>query len=104
MAAPFTTLTSVKRPCKWSPGTDTAFRVLKERFTSAPILQIPNPALQFMVKVDTAVLSQRATTDQKLHPCTYFSHRLSKAESNYDIGNLELLAVMLMLEEWRHWL
>ncbi|KAI3364204.1 hypothetical protein L3Q82_010812 [Scortum barcoo] len=30
--------------------------------------------------------------------------RLSPAERNYDIGNRELLAVKLALEEWRHWL
>lgn len=34
----------------------------------------------------------------------FFSRRLSSAERNYDIGNRELLAVMLALEEWRHWL
>ncbi len=39
-----------------------------------------------------------------MHPCAYFSHRLSPAERNYDIGNRELLAVKLTLEEWRHWL
>ncbi len=63
-----------------------------------------------MVEVDAsevgvgAVLSQRATSDDKVHPCTFFSHRLSPAERNYDIGNRELLAVKLALEEWRHWL
>ncbi len=40
----------------------------------------------------------------KLHPCAFFSHRLSPAERNYDIGNSELLAVKLALEEWLHWL
>ncbi|KAF7640754.1 hypothetical protein LDENG_00016960, partial [Lucifuga dentata] len=39
-----------------------------------------------------------------VHPCAYFSHKLSPAEENYDIGNRELLAVKLALEEWRHWL
>ncbi len=39
-----------------------------------------------------------------MHPCAYFSHRLSPSERNYDIGNRELLAVKLALEEWRHWL
>ncbi len=51
-----------------------------------------------------AVLSQQAASDQKLHPCAFFSRRLSPAERNYDIGNWELLAVKLALEEWRHWL
>ncbi len=37
------------------------------------------------------------------HPCGYFSRKLSPAERNYDIGNWELLAIKLALEEWRHW-
>lgn len=44
------------------------------------------------------------TEDQKLHPCAFFSWRLSPAERNYDIGNNKLLAVTLVLEDWRHWL
>lgn len=43
------------------------------------------------------VLSQRDPVDQKLHPCAFFSHRLTPAERNYDIGNQELLAVVLAL-------
>lgn len=61
--APLIVLTSVKRPFEWSPKA-LAFQVLKEQFTSAPILQIPDPALQFVVEVDAlnvrlgSVLSQ----------------------------------------------
>ena len=84
--------------------------ILKERFTSAPILVFPDPGRQFIVDVDAsdtgvgAVLSQRSVKDQKVQPCAFFSRKLSPAERNYDIGNRELLAVKLALEEWRHWL
>ncbi len=70
----------------------------------------PDPSRQFVVEVDAsevgvgAVLSERSSTDDKMHPCAFLSHRLSPAERNYDIGNRELLAVKLALEEWRHWL
>ena len=63
-----------------------------------------------MAEVDTsdigvgAVLSQRTSGDNKLHPCAFFSKKLSPLERNYDVGNQELLAVKLVLEEWRHWL
>lgn len=83
---------------------------LKTGFNSAPILQVSDPDLQLVVEVDAsdigvvAILSQRSASDQKLHPCAAFSHRMSPAEQNYDIGNRELLAVNLALEEWRHWL
>lgn len=50
------------------------------------------------------ILSQWGPKDRKVHPCAFFSHRLSPAERNYDIGNRELLAVRLALGELRHWL
>uniref|UniRef100_A0A3Q2Q3I6 Gypsy retrotransposon integrase-like protein 1 n=1 Tax=Fundulus heteroclitus TaxID=8078 RepID=A0A3Q2Q3I6_FUNHE len=37
-------------------------------------------------------------------PVLFFPRKLSKSEQNYDVGNRELLAVKLALEEWRHWL
>jgi hypothetical protein len=51
-----------------------------------------------------AVLSQRSGTPPKLHPCTFFSKKLSPAEQNYDVGDRELLAVVKALKSWRHWL
>ena len=110
VAGPLTALTSTKTPFQWNDGAERAFADLKRRFTSAPILTIPDSSLQFVVEVDAsesgvgAVLSQRSPKDNKLHPCCYFSHRLSSAERNYGIGDRELLAVKLALEEWRHWL
>ncbi len=100
LAAPLTALTSTKTPFRWSSAAE----------VSAPILVAPDPSRQFVVEVDAsevgvgAVLSQRTSADGKMHPCAYFYHRLSPAERNYDIGNRELLAVKLALEEWHHWL
>ena len=51
-----------------------------------------------------AILSQRSAGDSKVHPCAFYSDRLSPAEQNYDIGNKELLAEKIALEEWRQWL
>uniref|UniRef100_A0A8C1TGE2 Gypsy retrotransposon integrase-like protein 1 n=1 Tax=Cyprinus carpio TaxID=7962 RepID=A0A8C1TGE2_CYPCA len=110
LASPLTALTSPGTPFRWSDAAEAAFAKLKSRFVSAPILVAPDPTRQFVVEVDAsevgvgAVLSQRAASDDKVHPCAFFSHRLSPAERNYDIGNRELLAVKLALEEWRHWL
>lgn len=49
-------------------------------------------------------MSQRGKHDKKLHPCAFFSHQLTPTQRNYDIGNRELLAIKMALEEWRHWL
>ena len=72
--------------------------LLRPVFSTAPILIMPNPEKQFILG---AVLSQRAM-DGKVHPCAYFSRHLSSAERNYAVGDRELLALKLALEEWRH--
>ncbi|XP_055792713.1 uncharacterized protein LOC129864119 isoform X3 [Salvelinus fontinalis] len=86
VAAPLTALTSVKSCFKWSGSAQGAFDLLKKRFTSAPILVTPDVTKQFIVEVDAsevgvgAILSQRFQSDDKVHPCAYFSHRSSPSE------------------------
>ncbi|KAK3544382.1 hypothetical protein QTP86_010147 [Hemibagrus guttatus] len=76
----------------------------------APILRYPDPDLPFEVEVDAsssglgAVLSQRHGEPGKLHPCAFYSRKLTVMEVNYDVGNQELLAIKAALEEWHHWL
>ncbi|KAK3518308.1 hypothetical protein QTP86_018814, partial [Hemibagrus guttatus] len=87
-----------------------AFQRLKDCFTSAPILCHPDPDKPFVVEVDAsssglgAVLSQRHGDPGKVHPCAFYSRKLTAAEVNYDVGNRELLAIKAALDEWRNWL
>ena len=110
VAAPLHALTSAKSRFQWTPQADHSFKKLRKLFTSAPVLMQPDPQLQFVVEVDAsevgvgAVLSQRSKKDGRLHPCAFLSKKLSPAEANYDVGNRELLAIKVALEEWRHWL
>jgi len=105
VAASLTALTSTTILFRWTPEVETAFIKLKHWLFSAPVLIQPDIASQFTVEVDSseiavgAVLSQRSSPDGKLHPCAFFSRKLSPAERNYDVGNRELLAVVLALEE-----
>ncbi|KAF7648310.1 hypothetical protein LDENG_00158670, partial [Lucifuga dentata] len=54
IAAPLTALTSSKVPFKWSSAAEEAFRDLKSRFSSSPILQLPEPDHQLVVEVDAS--------------------------------------------------
>ncbi|KAI2644948.1 Transposon Tf2-6 polyprotein [Labeo rohita] len=89
----------------WSPDALQAFQGLRQHFTTAPILRHPDPQVPFVVEVDAAstgvgaVLSQRQGQPSKTFPCAFYSHKLSPAERNYDVGNRELLAIKLALEE-----
>ena len=73
---PLTRLTSTQRVFQWTEKAQEAFERLKRLFTTAPVLAHPDPARQFMVEVDasesqSAILSQRTSTDDKVHPCAF---------------------------------
>ncbi|KAI4887112.1 hypothetical protein NFI96_003142 [Prochilodus magdalenae] len=111
VAAPLTALTR-KTPgrFRWTVEAQQAFEELTRCLTTAPVLQLPDPRAPFIIEVDAsdvgvgAVLSQRSGIPNKLHPCAFYLHRLMPAERNYDVGDRELLAIKLALEEWWHWL
>ncbi|KAL0181744.1 hypothetical protein M9458_024150, partial [Cirrhinus mrigala] len=111
IAAPLTSLLKGKpAKLKWNQEAVNSFERLKTSFTSAQVLKHPDPELPFVVEVDAldcgigAVLSQRHGNPGKLHPCAFFSRKLTAAKRNYDVGNKELLSMKAALEEWRHWL
>jgi len=109
LTAPLTMLLKGKpKTMKWTPEAEEVFTFLKSAFTTAPLLHHPDPERPFVVEVDASttgvggVLSQYSDCSSKPSPCAFFSKKFSPAEANYDIGNRELLAVKLALEEWRH--
>jgi hypothetical protein len=109
LARPLNLLTRKDAIWQWGDKEQTAFDTLKTRVTSEPILAQPNLAEQFTLEVDTsgyavgAVLLQRKA-DGKLHPIEYFSATLNDAKRNYDIYDLELLAIVKALDHWRPYL
>lgn len=87
--------------------------MLKNLFTGVPVLILRDPSTSIMnclsVEVDApdlwigAVLSLKLMSDDKLPPCAFFLPKLSFAEWNYDVGDQQLLAIKVALEEWCHW-
>uniref|UniRef100_A0A8C5QSG8 Gypsy retrotransposon integrase-like protein 1 n=1 Tax=Leptobrachium leishanense TaxID=445787 RepID=A0A8C5QSG8_9ANUR len=105
---PLTRLTRQDIKFIWTEDAQKAFHKLKNMFTQAPILTLPDPTYPYVLEVDAsefavgAVLSQRLVKTGRIHPVYFFSKGLSPAERNYDVGERELLAIKMALEEWRH--
>jgi hypothetical protein len=106
VARPLNELTRKDAPWTWETRQQQAFATLKHRVTSEPILAQPVLNDQFDLEVDASgfavgvVLLQRKE-DGKRHPVGYYSATLNEAERNYDIYNLELLAIVKALCNWR---
>jgi hypothetical protein len=106
VARPLNELTRKDTTWTWTDRQQEAFTTLKRRVTSEPILAQPALTDQFALEVDAsgfavgAVLLQ-TKEDKKQHPVGYYSATLNEAECNYDIYNLELLAIIKALHNWQ---
>jgi hypothetical protein len=103
-------LTKKDVPFTWKEEEEGAFAKLKEIVTSAPVLILPQVDCPFCIEADGsgvttgAVLSQVSPEDDKWHPVAFLSKSLSEVEWNYEIHDLEMLAIIHTLEEWQHYL
>ena len=93
----------------WSEKCEQAFNLLKQSFTSYPIIRHFDFKKPCIVETDAsdfaigAILSQYSE-DGELHPVSYFSRSLSSPELNYDVFDKELLAIVAAFKHWRHYL
>jgi ribonuclease HI len=109
LARPLNELTRKDTEWTWEARHQKAFEELKTRVTTEPVLAHPILTDPFKLEVDAsgfvmgAVLLQKKE-DGKKHPIAYYSKTLSTAERNYDVYDLELLAIVNALDHWRQYL
>jgi len=78
--------------------------------TTALILVSLQDSEPFHIEADSsdfasgAVLSQQLPGEEKWHPVAFYSKFLSLVERNYEIHDKEMLTIICVLEEWRHFL
>ena len=75
-----------------------AFKKIKEAFTTAEILTHYNPALETVIETDASDFAISAIISQ-LHaniprPVAFMSRKMTPAERNYEIHDKELLAIV----------
>jgi hypothetical protein len=109
VTAPLTDILKGNQIFYWNEITTEAFRALKDRFTCAPILRHFDAALAIRLETDAStfaisgILSQ-LFEDNKWHPIAFISRKLQSAELNYEVYDLELLAIVYCFKQWRHYL
>ncbi|GBG78907.1 hypothetical protein CBR_g28621 [Chara braunii] len=108
IAAPMTRLQSPKVPFVFDDDARQSFQALKTAMLMAPVLSIYDPILPTRVTTDgfgyciRAVLEQH--DDDDWHPVKYFSHKVPPINLLDDARKKELLAFVMALKRWRHFL
>ena len=105
IAEPLRRLLRKDVPWEWTDEQDQAFRTLKHKITSAPILAHFDPDAQTIVTTDASgtdlgpVLSQ--VSGGKERPVSCASKTLSATERKYSTGERKALACIFACEHWR---
>ena len=108
IATPMTNLTGKGVEWVWGAAAEMAFQTLKAQLIEAPVLAFPREGLPFTLDTDAsdvgvgAVLSQ--TWDGAEHVIAYGSKKLSKTQTRYSVTRRELLAVVVFVHQYRHYL
>jgi RNase H-like domain found in reverse transcriptase/Integrase zinc binding domain/Reverse transcriptase (RNA-dependent DNA polymerase)/Integrase core domain len=109
LMAPITDLT--KNPNKkfvWTEEANKALLKLKSLLTAEPILTMPDYGKEFTLFTDAsdigvgAMLAQGEGSEQKT--VAYFSQKLNPCQTRYSVTERECLAVLLAIEQFRHYL
>ena len=93
---------------KWKEEQQKAFKELKDKITSQPVLALPKTDRKVRVETDALEHAIRRVLSQeqegKWKPITFLSRIIQFAERNYEIYNKKLLTIVEALTKWRHYL
>jgi len=108
ITVPFNELTKKDVKFEWGDRQEKAFQTLKDIIRKDIALALPVPGARFRLKTDASDYAAGAVLHQiiegKPRPLAFFSKTFDPAQRNYDVREKELLAIVLALAFWRHFL
>nr|KAJ0228165.1 hypothetical protein LSAT_V11C100046520 [Lactuca sativa] len=103
IAAPLTD--QLRKDCfGWSPIAIQAFNTLKAALMKAPILAMPDFTKLFIIETDASGKGIGAVLLQNKHPVAFYSQVLGVKNRLKSIYEKELMAIVLAVKRWRHYL
>jgi hypothetical protein len=90
-----------KKPWHWDSIHQTAFDNVKKTIAKEVVLSYPDFTKPFDIYTDASTKQLGAVITQDNRPILIFSQKLSGAQSKYTITELELLAIVKTLKEFK---
>ena len=97
-------MTKQNVPFLWSDECEESFQKLKTLLTTAPILTLTVAGKNFIIYCDASYSCLGVVLMQKKNVIAYASRQLKVHKCNYSTHDLELVAVVFALKQWRHYL
>lgn len=80
------------------------FQALKFVMTTVPMLVIPDFTQPFVVEIDVSATGIRVVLMQEGPPISFISQALTPKGKSKSVYKCELMAIVLALQKWRHYL
>ncbi|KAJ8020240.1 hypothetical protein HOLleu_39778 [Holothuria leucospilota] len=110
IALPLTNLTKKGEPnkLKWDDRHENAFRTLRRKVASYPILNLPDVSKEFVLRSDASTTAMGAVllqeTAGELFPVAYASKKFNKAQCAYSVTEKECLAIIWAVQKFQTYL
>jgi hypothetical protein len=104
IAAPLNDLTKKGVSFHWGAAQDQAFHTLIDKLTHAPLLQHLDFDKTFDLECDASGIGIGGVLPQEGKHVAYFSEKLSGPSLSYSTYDIELYALVRVLETWQHYL